>query len=258
MDKLKMPKPAVDYRPLDGKSNSKVFRRYAGLWDRYFARGVLGQFYLLWVLGLFAFNLGILTQGVQLNFYRALIPTSIEAGVVVLSLVALAYMNTLTDRDRVTIIRNPSKITLRRLTEATQTQANVSNDLSLFTFAFFFCILELTLMITRATSVHVIPAVAAPLDVVHHHDGDVNNFLLPMVPLPNTAVGLDYIFHVLVAVKCIFVLGMYFYRQPIDALKVKLAKIDRIHDNKDKEDLEGTSIELGNAARSTTQTYISH
>lgn len=249
------PKPAVTYVPL-GKVNSKTFRRYAGLWDRWFAHGWIGQFYLLWLLGLFAFQLGILTQGVQVGFFRSLIPTSIEAGVVVIGLVALAIMNHWSLKSLETIVRHGSTMKLSHVVQATLTRANVSNDLTLFSKSLFFVIIELTLMITRATLVRVVPAADAPYDVVVNLNGDANNFAQPMRPLPNTAIGLDYIFHVIVALKCIYLLGVYFERTPIDALQEKLTKLDKVHD--DAPTKSSKEIPLEAMERASTQTFIGH
>lgn len=223
--------PAGQYYKKLNKTNAKdkrVLSMYPGFLDPYLAHGWLGDIYGAWQLALALLYLAMFSTGVQLGYLAILIPISIEGFVVLVGLIATAYLTYRTDKSQRYILRHKVDITFAKMRSAAIAKANADNDQTLFIAGFFWNILAVTLMIVFATSVTVSPNIVegAPATIINYNLGLMDNFKNPIKPDDNGNVGVVFLFVLLLLIKSAHLLTVFFARDAPVALRGKLHKID--------------------------------
>jgi len=233
-------------RPVMEWNKKDLLRGYTAPLSQYIPHGPLGMLYVAWTAAIFLFNMLIISGIVQVGFFRVLIPTSIEAGVVVVSLVilfvlvrrALHNWNIL---GYATKYRNDSDqgrkdLSFRNVFAAITSSHNVMNDLALFVAGAIFLIPELCIMIVQATSATVTPNLnpnGGPASTIVFNDGKLENFKLPLGPNANGTFSIYYLLHFWILVKTAVLLVIYFNPIAIMAIRRSMYKFSRIADGAD-------------------------
>lgn len=231
--------------PITQWSKKDILRGYIAPLSQYIPHGWLGMVYLLWIAGIFIFNTLIVSGIVQVGFLRVLIPTSIEAGVIVLSLAVLFFLvksatcnfNILMYADAYTPLGDNKHLSYQNVCDMVRSSYSVFNDLTLFVTAAVFMFAELCIMIVQATSATVTPNLNpdGPASTIVFNDGKAENFKLPLGPNADKSVSLYYLLHFWILVKCAVLIAVYFNPMAILSIRRRIYKFSKIFNSENKD-----------------------
>ena len=229
-----VPLSGEHYKKMEKKDRRNVLTSYPGIFDEHLAHGWLGDIYLLWTVALGLLALAMVSTGVQVGYLAILIPSSIEAFVVVVGAVWLSYLIMRADKSSKVIIRDGTKQTLsyETLKKAVFSAYNANADYSLFVRGCVWTTIQLTLTIIYATTVTVSPNLVegAPATILNYNQGLLENFKNPIKPLENGGVDVIYILVVIMLLKSADLVAQFFDRTNVQLLRGKIHKINRAID----------------------------
>lgn len=203
-----------------------LWKGYNGIIDKKIPHGSIGNFLFLWTLAMFGMNLGMITWGVQLPYVVTIGCTGAEGGAIFLALVALIWINMGTSHSLKALLSGAYG--KRDVVNATISRNNASNDLNFVQCLAVFMIVEMTLMITYATTVTVTPNLNAPAaaTVITNLNGDATLFQTRNTQPAGGLIDMRFVIHFWIVIKCAVAICVYLDRNAILSHHEKLAKLE--------------------------------
>jgi hypothetical protein len=232
-----VPLSGKNYKSLTKKARS-VLTTYPGVLDASLARGWLGDILALWTVCIGLLTVAQISGGVQVGYLSILIPTSIEAFVVLVGLVWLTMLKSRADKSHRAIIREKEldvkEFSFQTLRNATSSYYNVYGDLKVFKANAIALVSVFILMCIYAVSVPVSPNMAtdgSPAVIIQYNMGLLENFKNPIRPDDVTgSTGVIFNLLYIILFKSILVTYVFFDGSEAMILEGKFVKIDHAQD----------------------------